>query len=473
MVQRALPGLGLTGFWDLGYDGWKTENDDNLLKSSVLIQSVVLSRVTALPGSPTNGDIYIVPSGGHANEFAVRDNGAWYYIVPQTGWLAYVADEDAYIRFSAGAWDLLTSTGSGLGDVVGPGSAVNARLASFSGTTGKVIQDSGMAIDIDGTLAANSDGRFATQKAVKTYADAIAGAGVPIGYLDTDGTLAANSDTRVATQKAVKTYADALIAANDAMVFKGVIDCSANPNYPAADRGHQYRVSVAGKIGGGSGVNVEVGDMLLCLTDSTASGNQATVGTAWSIIQTNLDGAVINTRQVLTATGLTGGGTLAADRTIALDLNALTEDTVPLTSDFIVTYDVSASDHKKAKPQNFPGNTRNVYFVVDGGGSVITTGLKGDLQIPFACTILEVTMLADQSGSIVVDIWKDSYANYPPTIADTIVAAAKPTISSALKSLDATLTGWTVAVAAGDILRYNVDSITTLTRVAINLKVRV
>lgn len=111
--------------------------------------------------------------------------------------------------------------------------------------------------------------------------------------VDTDGALTANSDTKLATQKAVKTYADQLIASADAMVFKGVIDCSANPNYPAADRGHTYRVSVAGKIGGASGTNVEAGDLLLCLTDSTASGTQAGVGSSWSIAQTNLDGAVI------------------------------------------------------------------------------------------------------------------------------------------------------------------------------------
>lgn len=111
--------------------------------------------------------------------------------------------------------------------------------------------------------------------------------------LDTDGTLSANSDTKVASQKAVKTYADALIAANDAMVFKGAQDCSANPNYPAANRGDTYRVSVAGKIGGASGVNVEAGDIFICNTDSTASGNQATVGAYWNIIQTNIDGAVV------------------------------------------------------------------------------------------------------------------------------------------------------------------------------------
>ncbi|WP_441268672.1 hypothetical protein AB7G19_29935 [Bradyrhizobium sp. 215_C5_N1_1] len=110
--------------------------------------------------------------------------------------------------------------------------------------------------------------------------------------IDTDTTLAANSDTRIASQKAVKAYADARIAAQDAMVFKGVTDCSGNPNYPAADRGHTYRVSVAGKIGGASGAVVEAGDMFICLTDGTASGNQATVGAQWSIIQTNIDGAV-------------------------------------------------------------------------------------------------------------------------------------------------------------------------------------
>lgn len=115
---------------------------------------------------------------------------------------------------------------------------------------------------------------------------------VPASYLDTDTALAANSDVRVATQKATKAYVDQIVAAQDAMVFKGVIDCSANPNYPAADRGWTYRASVAGKIGGASGVVVQVGDIILCLTDGTAAGNQATVGSNWSVIQCNIDGAL-------------------------------------------------------------------------------------------------------------------------------------------------------------------------------------
>lgn len=111
-----------------------------------------------------------------------------------------------------------------------------------------------------------------------------------------------------------------------------------------------------------------------------------------------------------------------------------------------------------------------ITYIIDGGGSAITTGVKGDLEIPFACTIQRATLLADQSGSIVIDIWKDTYANYPPTVADTITAAAKPTIAAATKSQDSTLTGWTTSVTAGDTLRFNVDSATTVTRVTLSLK---
>ena len=112
-----------------------------------------------------------------------------------------------------------------------------------------------------------------------------------------------------------------------------------------------------------------------------------------------------------------------------------------------------------------------IEFVIDGSGSAITTGVKGFIEIPYACTINQVTLLADQSGSIVVDIWKDTYANYPPTNADSIAASAKPTISSATKSQDSTLTGWTTSISAGDILGFNVDSITTCQRVTVSLKV--
>ena len=105
------------------------------------------------------------------------------------------------------------------------------------------------------------------------------------------------------------------------------------------------------------------------------------------------------------------------------------------------------------------------------GGSAITTGVKADLEIPWNATITSSTLVCDQSGSIVLDLWRDTYANYPATVADTITASAKPTLSAATKAQNTTLTGWTTALTAGDILRVNVDSAATVTRCTLSLQV--
>ena len=115
--------------------------------------------------------------------------------------------------------------------------------------------------------------------------------------------------------------------------------------------------------------------------------------------------------------------------------------------------------------------TRSIGIVIDGGGSAITTGVKGDISVPFACTITGARLLANESGSIVIDVWKDTYANFPPTDADSITASAPPTLTAATKSDDTTLTGWATSITAGDTLRFNVDSITTCTRVVLQLTV--
>lgn len=140
--------------------------------------------------------------------------------------------------------------------------------------------------------------------------------------IDTDGAFTANSDTRLASQKATKTYVGtaiaAYVAAQDVEVFKGAIDCSTNPNYPAADAGHVYRVSVAGKIGGASGVNVEVNDRLECFVDGSVSGTQAAVGANWIVSQVNIDGAVTLTgTQTLTGKKIDG-----ADNTLTIRLGS-------------------------------------------------------------------------------------------------------------------------------------------------------
>jgi len=122
-----------------------------------------------------------------------------------------------------------------------------------------------------------------------------------------------------------------------------------------------------------------------------------------------------------------------------------------------------------------PSQVSGIEFVIDGGGVALTTGIKGYLEIPFACTINRVTTLADQTGSVVVDIFKCTEAAFaPPThpaATDKITSTTPPTISSGVVAQDSTLSGWTTSIAAGDILGFNVNSATTITRVTLSLKV--
>jgi hypothetical protein len=93
--------------------------------------------------------------------------------------------------------------------------------------------------------------------------------------------------------------------------------------------------------------------------------------------------------------------------------------------------------------------------------------------VPFACTITgwEMVSATGASGSVVIDIWKDTYANYPPTDLDSITGSAPPTITTATKAQSSTLTGWTTSLAEGDYLEINVDSVTTITNVTLTLTV--
>ncbi len=89
--------------------------------------------------------------------------------------------------------------------------------------------------------------------------------------------------------------------------------------------------------------------------------------------------------------------------------------------------------------------------------------------MPFDLVITGWTLLADLSGSIVVDLWSDTYGNYPPTVADSVTGSAKPTLSSAVKAQSSTLTGWDTTWTAGDAVRVNIDSVATLHRAILAL----
>lgn len=105
--------------------------------------------------------------------------------------------------------------------------------------------------------------------------------------------------------------------------LKGDLDCSANPNYPAGVVGDEYRVSVAGKVGGASGTSVDVSDSVICKTNN-AGGTQAGVGASWFILEHNLVGALVTSNALselaaVAATARSNIGAAASATTITID----------------------------------------------------------------------------------------------------------------------------------------------------------
>ena len=132
------------------------------------------------------------------------------------------------------------------------------------------------------------------------------------------------------------------------------------------------------------------------------------------------------------------------------------------------TYDLSAD---RSWTIAAGGSSATIGATIDGSGGTITIGQKGYIQIPYACTIDSWRIIANASGSIVVDVWKAA-APTIPTVANVITASAKPTLTAPQQtSASSTLTGWTTSVAANDIIGFNVNSATTVSWVILQLLV--
>ena len=87
----------------------------------------------------------------------------------------------------------------------------------------------------------------------------------------------------------------------------------------------------------------------------------------------------------------------------------------------------------------------------------LTVGEEIQYVAPCDMTITGWTMLLDASGSAAIDVWKDTYANHPPVVGDSIVT---PSVTTAAKNQATSLS---ITVTAGDCLIFHVNSVTTAT----------
>jgi hypothetical protein len=168
-------------------------------------------------------------------------------------------------------------------------------------------------------------------------------------------------------------------------------------------------------------------------------------------------------------TALTGDGTASGPGSVALTLASVNSNIGTFTNATITVNGKGLVTAASSGPSGTAIATLGI--TIDGGGATPSTGQKGFIYVPYACTINSVTLLADVAGSVVIDIWKVAYASFPPSVANTITASDLPTLSSQQNSQDTTLTGWTTSINAGDVLAFNVNSASTLTRVNLILKI--
>ena len=108
---------------------------------------------------------------------------------------------------------------------------------------------------------------------------------------------------------------------------------------------------------------------------------------------------------------------------------------------------------------------------IDGGGSVITTGVKQYLRVPYNCTITSYELVADRSGSLIIDVDKSTYDTF--SLSASIAGSSLPTLSNQSKSRSTDLAGWsTTTLTAGEYLFFDVTSAVTIQKVTLTLATR-
>lgn len=202
--------------------------------------------------------------------------------------------------------------------------------------------------------------------------------------------------------------------------------------------------------------------------------------------------AFINLRSDLPATGLRNGNSFLIRFRGDYDLNGnsfkIVQDYVNIANEGIVLAELTQNDLDQAAVDNLffrclwdgtrwfiqkmihnRSTQDSLQFIIDGGGTVITTGVKGELIVPFNCRVVGWQVISRVSGSIVVDVSKAEYSAFPTS--SSISGTEKPTLASSQKNQDLDLSTWSVDLQKGDILDYEVESVTSVQRVTITLLV--
>ncbi len=227
------------------------------------LQNVVIHKLATAPSTPVEGQLYYNTTD---DRYYIRQSSAWKDI---TGRL-----DDLSAAVGA-SYILITDNGDGTMTI--DVSSATTSTKGLMSSTDKSKLDNSTAVDSASTLVQrDAQGDFAAND-------------VTTNSVVITETISGSTPGNHAV---TKSYVDGLISSGVSIV--GSIDCSTDPNYPAATGGEAYYVSVDGRIGGSSGPLVKVGDMIIAAS-TNSGGTEASVGSDWLIIERNLDYATETT----------------------------------------------------------------------------------------------------------------------------------------------------------------------------------
>lgn len=111
-----------------------------------------------------------------------------------------------------------------------------------------------------------------------------------------------------------------------------------------------------------------------------------------------------------------------------------------------------------------------ICFSFDNGAAPLTTNMMDDIVIPFDMEIIEWSLLLNDAATVSIDLWQDTYANYPPVNADSITNSNNPATSGTDKEQGDT-TGWTTGqLNEGSVLRAVIETTSVATRAVLTLR---
>jgi len=116
-----------------------------------------------------------------------------------------------------------------------------------------------------------------------------------------------------------------------------------------------------------------------------------------------------------------------------------------------------------------PSKMAMLSYGLDNDGTALNTGIQGSVHIPYGLDIIRWTLIGDQSGSANIDLWSSEYGTVP-TVANSVTGNIGMTISTATANQSGDIDNWRMTrINAGNVVTFNVQSVSTITRLTINL----